>query len=131
MSTAPDYLRFAQMMLNGGTLDGQRILSRTTVRWMTSDHLGPRIPIAQSPGGSVLMPTLYTFGLGLAVRPADGLAPTAGTAGDYNWSGYAGTTFWVDPKEQLVAVMMTQSPGAQRTYHRSLMRQLTYQAISD
>ena len=131
VSTAPDYLRFAQMMLNGGTLDGQRILSRTTVRWMTSDHLGPRIPIAQSPGGGVLMPTLYTFGLGLAVRPADGLAPTAGTGGDYNWSGYAGTTFWVDPKEQLVAVMMTQSPGAQRTYHRNLMRQLTYQAIGD
>ncbi len=131
VSTAPDYLRFALMMLNGGTLDGQRILSRTTVRWMTSDHLGPRIPIAQSPGGSVLMPTLYTFGLGLAVRPADGLAFTAGSAGDYNWSGYAGTTFWVDPKEQVVGVMMTQSPGAQRTYHRNLMRQLTYQAISD
>jgi len=131
VSTAPDYLRFALMMLNGGTLDGQRILSRTTVRWMTSDHLGPRIPIAQSPGGNVLMPTLYTFGLGLAVRPGDGLAPAAGTAGDYNWSGYAGTTFWVDPKEQVVAVMMTQSPGAQRTYHRNLVRQLTYQAISD
>ena len=131
VSTAPDYLRFAQMMQNGGTLDGQRILSRTTVRWMTSDHLGARIPIAQSPGGNVLYPSLYTFGLGLAVRPADGLAATPGSAGDYNWSGYAGTAFWVDPKEQIVGVMMMQSPGAMRNYHRNLLRQLVYQAITD
>ena len=131
VSTAPDYLRFAQMMLNGGTLDGQRILSRTTVRWMTSDHLGPRIPIAQSPGGNVLFPSLYTFGLGLAVRPADGLSAIPGSAGDYNWSGYAGTMFWVDPKEQIVGVMMMQSPGAMRNYHRSLLRQLVYQAVTD
>ena len=131
VSTAPDYLRFAQMLANGGTLDGQRILSRTTVRWMTSDHLGPRIPIAASPGGNVLFPTLYTFGLGLAVRPADGLSTTQGTAGDYYWGGYAGTVFWVDPKEQLVGVMMMQSPGAMRTYHRNLLRQLVYQAVAD
>ena len=131
VSTAADFLRFSQMMLNGGTLDGQRILSRNTVRWMTSDHLGPRIPIAQSPGGNVLYPSQYTFGLGLAVRPADGLAPTPGSAGDYNWGGYAGTAFWVDPKEQIVGVMMMQSPGAMRNYHRNLLRQLVYQAISD
>ena len=131
VSTAPDYLRFAQMMLSGGTLDGQRIVSRNTVRWMTSDHLGPRIPIAQSPGGNVLYPSQYTFGLGLAVRPVDGLAATPGSAGDYNWSGYAGTTFWVDPKEQIVGVMMMQSPGAMRNYHRNLLRQLVYQAITD
>ena len=131
VSTAADYLRFSQMMLNGGTLDGQRILSRNTVRWMTSDHLGTRIPIAQSPGGNVLYPSQYTFGLGLAVRPADGLAPTPGSAGDYNWGGYAGTAFWVDPKEQLVGVMMMQSPGAMRNYHRNLLRQLVYQAIAD
>ena len=131
VSTAADYLRFSQMMLNGGTLDGQRILSPNTVRWMTSDHLGPRIPIAQSPGGNVLYPSQYTFGLGLAVRPADGLAATPGSAGDYNWGGYAGTAFWVDPKEQIVAVMMMQSPGAMRNYHRNLLRQLVYQAVSD
>jgi CubicO group peptidase (beta-lactamase class C family) len=131
VSTAADFLRFSQMMLNGGTLDGQRILSRNTVRWMTSDHLGPRIPIAQSPGGNVLYPSQYTFGLGLAVRPTDGQAPTPGSAGDYNWGGYAGTAFWVDPKEQIVGVMMMQSPGAMRNYHRNLLRQLVYQAISD
>ena len=131
VSTATDFLRFSQMMLNGGTLDGQRILSRNTVRWMTSDHLGPRIPIAQSPGGNVLYPSQYSFGLGLAVRPTDGQAPTPGSAGDYNWGGYAGTAFWVDPKEQIVGVMMMQSPGAMRNYHRNLLRQLVYQAISD
>ncbi|MBC7703564.1 MAG: beta-lactamase family protein [Rhodoferax sp.] len=131
VSTAADYLRFSQMMLNGGTLEGQRILSRNTVRWMTSDHLGSRIPLAQSPGGNVLYSSQYTFGLGLAGRPADGLAATPGSAGDYNWSGYAGTAFWVDPKEQIVGVMMMQSPGAMRNYHRNLLRQLVYQAISD
>ncbi len=129
VSTVPDYMRFAQMMLNGGVLDGQRIISPTTVRYMTSDHLGPRIPIAQTMGGNVLTPTLYTFGLGFAVRPADGLAFAPGSAGDFYWGGYAGTIFWVDPKEQIVAVMMTQSPGAQRLYHRNLLRQLVYQAI--
>ena len=131
VSTAPDYLRFAQMMLNGGVLDGQRILSRTTVRWMTTDHLGPRIPIAPTPGGNVLFPSLYTFGLGLAVRPSDGLAYSPGSEGDYYWGGYAGTIFWVDPKEQVVAVMMMQSPGAMRLYHRNLLRQLVYQAVVD
>ena len=123
VSTAPDYMRFAQMMLNGGTLDGKRILSRTTVRWMASDHHGPRITGEPAPG--------YTFGLGFAVRRGDGMSFSAGTAGDYNWAGYAGTVFWVDPKEQLVAVMMMQSPGAQRLYHRNLLRQLVYQAIVD
>ena len=131
VSTAADYLRFSQMMLNGGTLEGQRILSRNTVRWMTSDHLGSRIPIAQSPGGNVLYSSQYTFGLGLAVRPADGIAATPGSAGDYNWGGYAGTAFWVDPREQIVGVMMMQSPGAMRNYHRNLLRQLVYQAITD
>jgi CubicO group peptidase (beta-lactamase class C family) len=131
VSTVPDYMRFAQMMQNGGALDGQRILSPMTVRYMTSDHLGPRIPIAQTLGGSVLTPTLYTFGLGFAVRPADGLAFWPGSAGDYYWGGYAGTIFWVDPKEQIVAVMMMQSPGAQRLYHRNLLRQLVYQAVNN
>ena len=131
VSTAPDYLRFAQMLQNGGVLDGTRILSRHTVHWMASDHLGPRIPIAATSGGMVLMPSLYTFGLGFAVRPADGLASTPGSEGDYYWGGYAGTFFWVDPKEQITAVMMMQSPGAMRGYHRNLLRQLVYQALVD
>jgi CubicO group peptidase (beta-lactamase class C family) len=111
------------MMMKGGTLDGVRILSRNTVKWMTSDHHGPRMSGEPAPG--------YTFGLGFAVRRGDGLSFTPGSAGDYNWGGYAGTFFSVDPKEQLVGVMMMQSPGAMRLYHRNLLRQLVYQAILD
>ena len=131
VATAGDYLRFAQMLANGGALDGQRVLSRTTVRHMTSDHLGSRLPLAATPGGSVLGASTYTFGLGFAVRPSDGLAPVPGSAGDFNWGGYAGTLFWVDPKEQLIAVFMVQSAGTLRVYHRTLFRQLVYQAIAD
>jgi CubicO group peptidase (beta-lactamase class C family) len=131
LSTAGDYLRFAQMLGNGGVLNGQRVLSRTTVKLMTSDHLGTRLPLAPTLGGSVLGNSTYTFGLGFAVRPSDGIAPVPGSAGDFNWGGYAGTAFWVDPKEQLVAVFMVQSAGALRTYHRTLFRQLVYQAIVD
>jgi len=131
LSTAGDYLRFAQMLANGGVLDGQRVLSRTTVKLMTSDHLGSRITLAPTPGGGVLGASTYTFGLGFAVRPSDGIAPLPGSAGDFNWGGYAGTVFWVDPKEQLAAVFMVQSAGALRVYHRSLFRQLVYQAIVD
>src|SRR5262252_5118228 len=131
VGTAGDYLRFSQMLANGGVLDGQRVLSRTTVRLMTSDHLGSRIVLAPTPGGAVLGGSTYTFGLGFAVRPSDGIAPVPGSAGDFNWGGYAGTTFWVDPKEQLAAVFMVQSGGALRVYHRSLFRQLVYQAIVD
>jgi len=131
LSTAGDYLRFAQMMANGGVLDGQRVLSRTTVKLMTSDHLGSRLPLAPTPGGAVLGASTYTFGLGFAVRPTDGIAPVPGSAGDFYWGGYAGTFFWVDPQEQLVAVFMVQSAGALRAYHRTLFRQLVYQAIVD
>ncbi|PYN79672.1 MAG: serine hydrolase [Candidatus Rokuibacteriota bacterium] len=131
LATAGDYLRFAQMLANGGVLDGQRVLSRTTVKLMTADHLGSRLPLATTPGGAVLGASTYTFGLGFAVRPSDGIAPVPGSAGDFNWGGYAGTSFWVDPKEHLAAVFMVQSAGALRVYHRTLFRQLVYQAIVD
>lgn len=131
VSTAGDYLRFAQMLANGGTLDGQRIMSRATLKLMTADHLGSRLPLAATPGGMVLGASTYTFGLGFAVRPGDGIAPFPGSAGDFNWGGYAGTFFWVDPKEQLVATLMVQSAGALRLHHRLLYRQLVYQAIVD
>ena len=131
VSTAPDYLRFTQMLLNGGVLDGHRVLSRTTIRLMTSDHLGSRLPSAPTVGGRILDTSSFTFGLGFSVRLTDGLAPLSGSAGEFAWGGYAGTGFWVDPKEQLVAVFMVQSAGALRTYHRNLFRQLVYQAIAD
>jgi CubicO group peptidase (beta-lactamase class C family) len=131
VSTAGDYLRFVQMLLNGGELDGVRVLSRTSIKLMASDHLGTRIAIAPTPGGGVLGASGYTFGLGFGVRPADGMALLPGSAGDYNWGGYAGTGMWIDPKEQLVAVFMVQSGGAARLHHRNLIRQLVYQAIAD
>ena len=131
VSTPTDYLRFTQMLLNGGVLNGKRILSRTTIKYMTSDHLGSRIQPAPTPGGGILASSFYTFGLGFSVRPGDGVASAPGSAGDYNWGGYAGTVFWVDPKEQLTAVFMIQSPGARRLVHRNMLRQLVYQAIVD
>ena len=130
MATTGDYLRFAQMLANGGILDGQRVLSRTTIKHMTADHLGSPAPGSDTGGGGAASIDLY-LGLGFAVRPSDGIAPVPGSAGDFNWGGYAGTVFWVDPKEELVAVFMVQSAGALRLYHRTLFRQLVYQAIVD
>lgn len=122
VSTARDYYRFAQMLLNRGELEGVRILSRKTVEYMTSDHLGGVRGPAYLPGPG------YGFGLGVAVRLADGQAATPGSAGDFNWGGLGGTYFWVDPKERLVAVWMMQAP-AQRTYYRQLYRTLVYSSL--
>jgi CubicO group peptidase (beta-lactamase class C family) len=131
VSTASDYLRFAQMMLNGGELDGARVLSRTTVALMTSDHLPPTIRQTVQPGEQLLGVQGYTFGLGFAVRKEDGMAGVHGSAGEYTWAGYAGTYFWIDPKEQLVGILMTQAPGPSRAFYRKMVRALTYQAIAD
>lgn len=119
VSTAADYLRFAQMLLNGGELGGVRILSRKTIEYMTSDHLGA----LRGPGPG------YGFGLGFAVRHGNGLASAEGSAGDYNWAGLGGTYFWVDPKERLVAVWMMQAPN-QRNYYRELFRNMVYGALN-
>jgi CubicO group peptidase (beta-lactamase class C family) len=96
---------------------------------MASDHLGSRLPLAPTPGGSVLGALTYTFGLGFAVWPSDGIAHVPGSAADFDWGGYAGAIFWVDPTEQLVAVFMVQSAGVLRIHHRTLFRQLVYRAI--
>jgi CubicO group peptidase (beta-lactamase class C family) len=131
VSTASDYLRFCQMMMNGGVLDGARVLSRTTVKLMTADHLGSFIIQAPQPGELLLGTKGYSFGLGFAVRTGDGVAGVPGSAGEYMWAGYAGTYFWVDPKEQVTAVLMTQAASPQRAYFRKLVKQLVYQAITD
>ncbi len=131
VSTAADYLRFSQMMLNGGVLDGKRVLSRTTVKLMTSDHLGGAMQLPMDPGLLLLGTKGYGFGLGFSVRLADGVAGVPGSAGEYMWAGYGGTYFWVDPKEQVVAVLMTQAASPQRAYFRKLVKQLVYQAITD
>lgn len=124
VSTAADYARFTQMLLNGGTLDGQRLLSRKTVELMTSDHLGG------IPSVNDLLPPGHGFGLGFAVRRESGIAPVAGSAGSYFWGGMAGTTFWVDPREELHAVLMVQAPGL-RDEVRAVFRNLVYGAIAD
>src|SRR5438093_4977234 len=131
VSTAADYLRFCQMMMNGGTLEGTRILSRTTVRLMTADHLGTFIVQNPQPGELLLGTKGYSFGLGFAVRTGDGVAGVPGSAGEYMWAGYAGTYFWVDPKEEVTAVLMTQAASPQRAYFRKLVKQLVCQAITD
>ena len=127
VSTAGDYLRFIQMMLNRGVLDGDRVLGSKTVDYMTSNHLGKNI----SRAGPLYLPGPgYGFGLGFAVRENKGVSPWPGSVGEYFWGGYAGTYFWVDPKEDLVVVSMTQSVK-HRVYYRMLLRNLVYQAIID
>jgi len=131
ISTAGDYLRFSQMLLNGGALDGSRVMSRTTVRLMTSDHLGTFINQPVQPGELLLGTKGYSFGLGFAVRQADGVGGVSGSAGEFMWAGYAGTYFFVDPKESLTAVLMTQAPSPNRAYFRKMLKQLVYQSIVD
>jgi CubicO group peptidase (beta-lactamase class C family) len=129
VSTASDYLRFAQMLLAGGALDGTRVASRTTIQLMASDHLGLRVHASPTPGELLLGAHGYTFGLGFAVRATDGIAGVPGSAGEFMWAGYAGTFFWIDPKEQIAAVYMTQAPSTTRAAYCRLIKQLVYQAI--
>ena len=125
-STALDYARFLQFMLNRGELDGVRLLGSRTVAYMTSDHLGA-IPV--NSGASLeLLPAGYGFGLGFAVRKQAGVAPEPGSVGAYYWGGMAGTTFFVDPAEDLFACLMLQAPN-QREYYRKLFRNLVYAAL--
>jgi CubicO group peptidase (beta-lactamase class C family) len=131
ISTAADYLRFAQMLANGGQLDGVRVLSRTSVQLMTSDHLGARIAAPLTPGELILGTPGYTMGLMFAVRNGNGIAGVPGSAGEFMWAGYAGTYFWVDTKEELAVVFMTQAPSPVRAYYRRLMKQLVAQGIVD
>ncbi len=128
VSTTMDYLRFAQMLLNKGTLDGQRILARKTVEMMTSDHLGAEVRARST---SPLLAPGYSFGLGFTVRTDTGHAPLAGTAGDYSWGGAFGTYFWVDPNEEMAVVFMSAAPSEIRTYFRTLVKNLVLASILD
>lgn len=131
VGTAGDYLRYCQAMLNGGQLEGVRILSRSTVALMTADHLGSAINTTVNPGMLLLGTPGYTFGLGFLVRQGDGIAGVHGSAGEFTWAGYAGTYFWADPKEQICAVYMTQAPSPTRAHYRRLMKNLVSQALID
>jgi CubicO group peptidase (beta-lactamase class C family) len=126
VSTVRDYLRFAQMLANHGELDGVRIVSRKTLRYMTSDHLG-EMPMAKT-GVNYLPGPGYGFGLGFGVRTTTGNSVMPGSIGDFTWSGVAGTYFWIDPQEQLVAIWLMQAPE-QRTHYRQLFRNLVYAAM--
>ncbi|MES2831532.1 MAG: serine hydrolase domain-containing protein, partial [Pseudomonadota bacterium] len=121
VSTARDYLRFAQMLANGGVLEDVRLLSRKTVAFMTADHLAV-LPDALN-GPAYLPGPGYGFGLGFAVRTHAGGAYTPGSVGDFNWSGLAGTYFWIDPQEDLIAIWLMQAPE-QRDAYRQLIRYL-------
>ena len=127
-STAMDYARFMQFMLNRGELGGVRLLGPRTVDYMTTDHLG-NIPI-NAGGSSTLVLPGYGFGLGFAVRKSLGQAPTPGSVGLYYWSGLAGTTFFIDPALDLCATLMIQAPN-QREYYRFLFRDMVYAALAD
>ena len=126
VSTASDYARFLQLMLGRGTASGPdgtvRLLGRATVDFMTADHLGA-LPVA----GDIL-PSGYGFGLGVAVRTATGLTTRPGSAGHYSWSGLGGTFFFVDPAEDLFAILLTQAPGQLR-YLCELYPALVYAAL--
>ncbi|HVS64479.1 MAG TPA: serine hydrolase domain-containing protein [Thermoanaerobaculia bacterium] len=120
VSTASDYMRFCLMMLNGGELDGVRLLSPKTVELMTTSHLGD-IPMGLGRGG-------YGFGLGFAVATDLGEIGELTSEGEYNWGGAAGTAFWIDPQEELIGIYMVQIIP-HRTSLGGDFKRLTYQAI--
>jgi CubicO group peptidase (beta-lactamase class C family) len=123
VSTAEDYFRFAQMILNGGELDGVRLLSRKTVKYMLSDHISgfPGSTIENTGPG-------YSFGLGFGIRLEDGLAVVPGSIGDAMWAGVGGTSFTIDPEENIVGIFMAQAPLS-RLDTRFLFKNLLYAAL--
>jgi CubicO group peptidase (beta-lactamase class C family) len=134
LSTAGDYARFAQLLLNGGELEGVRLLSRKSVELMVNNHLPPHLdfgPRTADLGIAAPLPALgQGYGLGLGVRQQAGLAAVPGSVGDYYWGGALGPYFWVDPVERLIAVFMLQELNVQRrTRYRALLRALVYQAL--
>lgn len=126
--TVGDYLRFGQMLLDGGTIGGHRVLSPKTVALMTSDHLGEHI--RNQVAGTEPQRDGYGFGLTVAVRMRPGVAAVPGSVGDYTWNGANGTLWWNDPQERLVVVAGTAAPGELRKYYREAMADLVYGAMT-
>lgn len=123
VGTSEDYFRFAQMVLNGGEFQGKRYLGRKTVEFMLSDHivgLGGSTVATTGPG--------YGFGLGFGVRLHEGVAWVPGSRGDAMWAGVWGTSFWIDPREQLLGILMAQGPS-HRIHTRMLYKNLVYAAL--
>jgi CubicO group peptidase (beta-lactamase class C family) len=135
-STASDYVRFCQMLLNQGELDGVRLLSRKTVQLMASDHLPPGLGFGtytlELGSSAPLAEYGQGYGLAVGVRKEEGRSPVPGSVGDFYWGGAYGTYFWIDPKEQLIMVFMLQETDMKkRARYRPLMRNLVYAALID
>jgi CubicO group peptidase (beta-lactamase class C family) len=128
VSTAGDYIRFAQMLQNRGVLGQARILMPKTVEYMTSDHMGPEIQNNVARTASTLEG--WGFGLTVAVRRETGMSGIMGAPGDFTWGGAYGTNFWVDPKDELSVVFMAHAPGEIRTHYRQLINSFVLQSIN-
>jgi CubicO group peptidase (beta-lactamase class C family) len=123
-----DYLRFSQMLLNGGVLERTRLVSRKTIELMTTNHIPPEcMPISM--GGAVLGG--YGFGLGFRVLLDPAQSLTLGSVGEYGWGGLASTYFFVDPLEQMIGILLTQLVPQETHLIRYDFRNLAYQAIVD
>ncbi|MBT6204727.1 MAG: beta-lactamase family protein [Rhodospirillaceae bacterium] len=126
VSTATDYLAFCQMMLNGGELDGQRILGRKTVELMTANHLAPKLfPIEE---GGLSKPGCG-YGLGFGVMMDVGRSGTIGSNGEFYWSGAASTSFWIDPAERFIGIQLTQFQPMSAFPNAEDFRVAAYQAM--
>ena len=126
-ASVSDYVRFGQMLLDGGELDGKRVLGPKTVHHMISNHLGPEIKnnvanVEPHRAG-------FGFGLGVAVRTIEGLSSVPGNPGEFTWNGGYGTQFFCDPKERLVVVVGTAAPGELRKYYREQVQDIVYGAM--
>ena len=128
IGTVPDYLKFGQMLLNGGEFNGQRILSPAMVKLMTSDQMNKKI-ISRVANVEPHREG-YGFGLGVAVRIEPGLAAVPGNVGEYSWNGAYGTGFFADPQAKLVVVFGTAAPGELRKYYREQIQNLVYGAMT-
>ena len=133
VGTAADYLRFCSMLLNKGELDGARLLGRKTVEYMTCNHL-PSGGDLTSMGQAVFSETSYDgigFGLGFSVMLDPSKAQVIGTPGEYAWGGMASTMFWIDPREELIGMLLTQLMPSSSYPLRREMKVLTYQSLID
>ena len=133
VSTAHDYLRFAEMLRRGGELDGARLVSRKTLELMTENHLPGNVDLTQMAQGS-FAETPYEgvgFGLGFSVNLGPGRTGATGSAGEFAWGGAASTAFWVDPAEDLSVVFLTQLLPSSTYDFRAQLRSIVYGAIID
>ena len=125
LSTSGDYLRFTQMLLNGGVLDDVRLLGRKTVELMTTNHLPTGVYLDNDPK------TGLGFGLGVSVLLELGKVQTLGSVGSYGWGGAANTNFWIDPKEEMIGILMLQFMPSETYPVSPDFRILAYQALVD